>query len=46
MSYALAAEGRVGWPTYFRTGPGDRYCVLEELLRGTSLDVKECAGEW
>ncbi len=41
-----AAEGVVGWPTYFRTGPGEQYRVVEELQRGTSVNVQECGDGW
>ena len=43
---AQAAERRVAWPTFVRTGPGEQYQVVEELLRGRTLDVQACDGAW
>lgn len=43
---ALAATGQVAWPTFFRAGPGRDRAVLEELQRGTLVDVQSCDGAW
>ncbi len=43
---ALAWTGVVSWPTYDRTGPDRHYEVLNELDRGTTLDVLSCDNGW
>ena len=43
---ALADPGVVTWPTYFRTGPGDRFVVIEELATGEAVDVQSCTDHW
>ena len=43
---AQAAAGRVDWPTFFRVGPSRHYLVVDELFRGTILDVKSCTDQW
>ena len=43
---ALAYGGVVSWPTYYRTGPDRHYQVLNELDRGTKLDVLACENGW
>ena len=43
---AWAVEAQVSWPTYFRTGPGEQFTVVEELLRGRALDLQGCSGDW
>ncbi len=43
---AAATTGIVDWPTYFRTGPGRQFVVLEELSRGRTVDVLGCANQW
>ena len=36
----------VGWPTFYRAGPGRSYVVLDELDRGVRLDVAQCESGW
>ena len=43
---ASADTGLVTWPTFFRTGPGNHFVVLEELARGTAVEVRSCANRW
>ncbi len=43
---AVAATGVVDWPTFFRTGPGKHFVVLQELARGTVVEVQSCADQW
>ena len=43
---ALADTGVVTWPTFFRTGPGNHFVVLEELARGKAVEVRSCADQW
>jgi len=43
---ASGAEQYVTWPTYFRTGPGEHYSVLEELSRGQMVLVQSCDKQW
>lgn len=43
---ASADTGVVTWPTFFRTGPGSRFVVLEELARGAAVEVGSCADHW
>lgn len=43
---ASASEAAVTWPTFFRLGPGKQYRVVEELARGTVLDVVSCTDQW
>ncbi len=43
---AAAWTGMVTWPTYFRTGPGQHFAMLQELSRGMTLDVRSCDGQW
>ena len=45
-SPARAWTGIVSWPTYDRTGPDKHYRVLNELDRGTTLDVLACENGW
>jgi uncharacterized protein YgiM (DUF1202 family) len=40
------AQQYVTWPTYFRTGPGEHYSVMEELSRGQSVLVQSCDKQW
>ena len=41
-----AADARVDWPTFFRVGPSQRYQVVDEILRGTVVDVRSCTEAW
>ena len=43
---AQAWTGEVSWPTFYRAGPGRNYTVLEELERGTTLEVMSCNDGW
>ena len=43
---ARADSLEVGWPTFYRAGPGRNYVVLDELDRGVHLDVVACAAGW
>lgn len=43
---AAAATCFVQGPSFFRTGPGTRFVVLQELSRGTMVDVQSCAEQW
>lgn len=43
---AAAWTGVVEWPTFFRTGPGRHFVVLQELARGMTVDVQSCADKW
>ena len=43
---AHADPAEVGWPTFYRAGPGRNYVVLDELDRGVRLDVVQCAAGW
>jgi len=43
---ATASPGVIDWPTYFRTGPSKHFVVLQELARGTVVDVQSCADQW
>ena len=43
---AVAAPARVDWPTFFRLGPSTHYEVVDELLRGTMVDVRSCTDQW
>ena len=45
-SPALAWTGEVTWPTYYRTGPGRQYQVLDEVDRGAQVEVLACQGGW
>ena len=41
-----ADPSEVGWPTFYRAGPGRDYVVLDELDRGVRVDVTACAAGW
>lgn len=41
-----AADARVDWPTFFRVGPSQHHQVVNELLRGTMVDVRSCTEAW
>ena len=43
---AQAYPLEVGWPTFYRAGPGRDYVVLDELDRGIHLDVVACEAGW
>ena len=43
---AQATSLEVGWPTFYRAGPGRDYVVLDELDRGVRLDVTACVAGW
>lgn len=43
---AFAWTGEVAWPTYFRTGPGDRYSYQDEIPSGRSVEVQSCERDW
>lgn len=43
---AFADTGFITWPTFFRTGPGNHFVVLEELARGKSVEVRSCTDHW
>lgn len=43
---ASAWTGVVDWPTFFRTGPGKQFVVLQELARGSTMEVRSCADQW
>ena len=43
---ARANPSEVGWPTFYRAGPGRDYVVLDELDRGIRLDVLACDSGW
>ena len=43
---AQAWTGEISWPTFYRAGPGRNYTVLDELDRGTVLEVLSCKGGW
>ncbi len=43
---ARAWAGVTAWPTFLRTGPGSRFVVIDELLRGTRMDVQSCSDTW
>ena len=45
-SPAQAYPSEVGWPTFYRSGPGRNYVVLDELDRGVHLDVAQCEAGW
>ena len=41
-----AWTGEVAWPTFLRTGPGQRFTVSDELLRGARVEVGDCDVQW
>ncbi len=43
---ASADTGVVTWPTFFRTGPGNHFVVLEELASGKAVEVQSCSDHW
>ena len=43
---ALAWTAEVSWPTFYRAGPDKQYAVLEELSRGSMLEVLSCENDW
>ena len=43
---AWAWPATVTWPTYYRSGPGQAYQVLDEVFRGQTYEVLSCAGGW
>ena len=45
-SAAATEPQAVTWPTYFRTGPGRHYTVMQELSRGDSVAVLGCSDRW
>ena len=43
---ASAWTGQVVWETFTRTGPGQQYAVIDELLRGTTVEVVSCGDQY
>ena len=43
---AAAWTGVVDWPTFFRTGPGKHFVVIQELARGSAVEVQSCSNHW
>ena len=41
-----AAQGKLAWSTYLRSGPGQTYRALDELEHGTPVTVAACSGRW